>query len=99
MITLKMQLEKINKKLDKLSKKLETKQIIEYVELMNNTKSLILKNFVIGLAKGVGIAIGFTILGAVMIYLLRKVVMLNLPVIGAFVRDIMNIAKEIEKIK
>ena len=35
-----MQLEKINKKLDKLSKKLETKQIIEYVELMNNTKSL-----------------------------------------------------------
>lgn len=99
MNTFKKQLKKINKKLDKLSKKIEAKQIIEYIEQIDNTKELIWKNFVIGLAKGIGIAIGFTILGAIIIYLLKKLVMLNLPVIGAFVREIMNIASEMDKIK
>ena len=53
----------------------------------------------IGIAKGVGIAIGFTLLGAIIIYFLQKLVMMNLPVIGAFVRDIMNIVEGIERAK
>lgn len=96
MLILNKKINKLSKKIDKLAKKLEAKAIAEYVELKIDTKKLIWKNFVSGISKGIGIAIGFTVLGAFAIYLLRKVVMLNLPVIGAFIRDIMDIVEQME---
>ena len=92
-------LKQINKKLDKIARKMEVKQIADYAELLEDTKRLILKNFIMGISKGIGIAIGFTFLGAIAIYLLRQIVMLNLPVIGAFVKDIMDIVEELEQTK
>lgn len=99
MLIFEKKLNKINKKLDKLAKKIEAKRISEYVEQFDNTKTLIWKNFVSGISKGIGIAIGFSILGALAIYLLRKVVMLNLPLIGAFVKDILDIVEQMEQVK
>lgn len=99
MLIFEKKLNKINKKLDKLAKKLEAKRIAEYVEILDNTKSLIWKNFIIGMAKGIGAALGFSLLGAILIYLLRQVVMLNLPVIGAFIRDIMDIVEQMGEVK
>lgn len=96
MLILSKKINKLSKKIDKLAKKLEAKTIAEYVELKLDTKRLIWKNFVSGISKGIGIAIGFTMLGAFAIYLLRKVVMLNLPVIGAFIKDIMDIVEQME---
>ena len=90
---------KLSKKIDQLVRKLDAKNTTEYIELAMDTKRLIWKNFVIGISKGIGIAIGFTVLGAVAIYLLRKVVMLNLPVIGAFVKDIMDIVEGMQSSK
>lgn len=89
----------IEKKLNTILKKIENRTIIENNEVKYEFKNTLWKYFVIGISKGVGIAIGFTLLGAVIIYFLQKLVMLNLPVIGAFVRDIMNIVEEIEKVK
>lgn len=97
MLILNKKLNKLSKKIDKLAKKLEAKAILEYVELNFDTKKLIWKNFVSGISKGIGIAIGFTMLGAFAIYLLRKIVMLNLPVIGAFIKDIMDIVEQMEQ--
>jgi hypothetical protein len=97
MLNFNKKLNKINKKIDKLAYKMDAKNIAEYVELSLDTKKLIWKNFVLGIAKGIGGAIGFTLLGAIAIYLLRRVVMLNLPVIGAFIKDIMEIVEGIEK--
>lgn len=67
---------KLEKKIDIISKKLETIKINEYVELMNNTKRLLWKNFVIGLAKGLGMSVGFTILGAIALLLFKKLLYL-----------------------
>ena len=67
---------KLEKKVDIISKKLETIKINEYVELMNNTKRLLWKNFVIGLAKGLGMSVGFTILGAIALLLFKKLLYL-----------------------
>ena len=99
MLILNKKINKLSKKIDKLAKKLEVKGVYEYVELMSNTKKLIWKNFVSGISKGIGIAIGFTVLGAIAIYILRQVVMLNLPVIGAFIRDIMEIIEQMDQNK
>lgn len=65
---------KTQKKLDMIAKKLEFIKINEYVELMNDTKKLLWKNFMIGISKGLGMAVGFTVLGAIAILLFEKLI-------------------------
>ncbi len=65
---------KTQKKLDMIAKKLEFIKINEYVELMNDTKTLLWKNFMIGMSKGLGMAVGFTVLGAIAILLFKRLI-------------------------
>lgn len=84
---------KLEQKVDDIAVKLESIKINSYVELMSDNKSLIKKNFIAGISKGIGMAIGFTILGAIALVLLRRAVALNIPVIGRFVSDIAQIVE------
>lgn len=84
----------INEKLDKISKQLERSRIAEYVDMVNNRKKLIYVSFLGGLAKGFGMAIGFTILGAIALYILNKMITWNLPLIGDFIADIVKIVTD-----
>ena len=49
---------------------------------------MIHSNFVAGLARGIGMALGFSLLGALIVYLLQKLALQNIPVIGEFVAGI-----------
>ena len=60
---------------------------------MNDTKKLLWKNFISGVSKGIGYAIGFTILGGIVLIILRKIVLLNIPVIGRYLKDILDNAE------
>lgn len=82
---------KLGKKLDELLEVLNEKNINKFMEIIISPRKLFWRNFIAGIAKGIGVAIGFSILGAILIYLLRYIVMLNLPVIGAFLREIWEI--------
>ncbi|HHW47046.1 MAG TPA: hypothetical protein GXX14_00300 [Clostridiaceae bacterium] len=84
----------INRKLDKIALNMEKFKLVDYVYYLENPRKMLLSNFIGGLARGFGMAVGFTILGAVAIYILRKVVLWNLPVIGKFITDIVNIVQE-----
>lgn len=84
---------KLEKKIDCIAMKLENIKINSYVELMMDTKKLVIKNFIAGISKGIGMAIGFTILGAIALILLKRIVALNIPVIGRFVSDIAEIVE------
>ncbi|MBO5178806.1 MAG: hypothetical protein J6B87_00445 [Clostridia bacterium] len=84
---------KVEQKVDEIALKLEKLKIDSYVELMSDTKKLIKKNFVAGVSKGIGMAIGFTILGAIALLLLRKIVAMNIPIIGRYVSDIAQIVE------
>lgn len=87
------QRKKIQKQLEEMNRKLEAMKINEYVELMGNTRKLLWKNFMAGIFKGIGSAIGFTILGAVVLILLQKIVLLNIPIIGKYLKDILDIVE------
>lgn len=76
-----------------LSLQLERAKIGDYVDLMQNPTRLILLNFISGIARGVGIGIGFTILSAFIIYVLQRLVMLNLPLISGIISEIIRLAK------
>lgn len=84
--------EKLIDKIEYIFARLNDKSFSKYAEIVVSPKKLFWRNFLAGVAKGIGSAIGFSLLGAVLIYLLRYIVMLNLPVIGAFIREVLEIA-------
>lgn len=86
-------LDTISDKLDELGKQLERVQIADYVSLLNSPKRLVKLNILTGIARGVGIAIGFTIFTAAIIYILQKLGALNLPIIGDFIAEIVRIVQ------
>lgn len=84
----------IKKQLDQMSEMMEKMKIADYVELMQSPYRLLWLNFIGGVARGFGIAVGFTILGAIVLYILQKLVMLNLPLIGSIIADIVKIVNQ-----
>ena len=82
------------KKIDEIALSLEKTKITEYVDLINNRKRLLYVNFIQGLARGFGMAIGFTILGSLILYFLQQLIKLNIPLIGDFITEIVKIVQE-----
>ena len=88
-----MFLRKINQKIDKISKTLEKSNIIELSYVVGSKKEILKRNLIAGIARGVGIGIGVTIITAIIIYLLRRLITLNIPVIGDYIADIVEIVE------
>lgn len=76
-----------------VSDQLQRARLGDYVDLMQKPSRLLLLNFFAGIARGLGSAIGFTILGAVLIYVLQKIVVMNLPVLGGILSQIIELIK------
>lgn len=85
----------IEKKLDNISKILLESELNEIAQTLQSNKKIIFKSFLSGISRGIGIAIGFTLLGAVVIYFLQKIVILNIPVISQYISDIVEIVEKI----
>ena len=85
---------KLNEKIDKINESLEKSNIIELSYIMGNKKEILKRNLIAGISRGVGIGIGITIITAIIIYLLRKLIMLNIPVIGDYIADIVEIVEK-----
>lgn len=82
---------KLIAKLERLSRDMERFNIAEYVALLNNPRRYLLLNFAGGIVRGLGIAIGATLLAAGAIYFMQRLVMLNLPLIGDFIAELVRI--------
>ncbi len=89
-----MFLKGINKKIDDINQKLEKSNILEWSYVMGSKKEIIKRNILAGIFRGVGIGIGVTLVSAVIIYVLRKIIMLNIPVIGDYIADIVSIVQK-----
>ncbi|MDR1615441.1 MAG: DUF5665 domain-containing protein [Syntrophomonadaceae bacterium] len=79
--------------MDKIYLCMEKMSIAEYVELLYNPGKLLWPNFLSGLLRGFGMAVGFTLLAALVIYLLNILNFLNIPLIGKFIADIVEIVQ------
>lgn len=87
-------LERLSLKLDEIARHMERMKLAEYVSMLQNPRRLLVLNFISGLARGLGFAVGFTILGAMVLILLQRVLMLNLPLVGGFIAEIVRIVEE-----
>lgn len=79
--------------IDKLNKFLQRNNFLDLVELLGDRKKLFIRNFSSGIFKGIGIGIGVTLITAILLILLQKIVALNIPVIGEFIADIVDIVQ------
>ncbi|HHW18054.1 MAG TPA: hypothetical protein GXX30_04045 [Firmicutes bacterium] len=86
--------DRLEKTLIKISDSLERAKIAEYVDLLNRPRRLIYLNLLGGLSRGVGLAVGFTLLGALVIYILTRSFLLNLPIIGNFLGELVWIVQQ-----
>ncbi len=82
------------KKIDELNESLLKSNILEITTLMGNRKELLIRNLLAGISRGIGIGIGVTIITAILILLLRKLVTLNIPVIGEYIADIVDVVQK-----
>lgn len=85
---------RIEKKIDEINKKIEESNLIEISYILGSKKEILKRNLIAGISKGIGIGIGVTIVTAFIIYLLRKLLLLNLPIIGDYISDIVEIVEK-----
>jgi len=80
--------------INRLGYRMEKMKLAEYVNMLEHPRRLLWSNFIQGVARGFGIAVGVTILGAVIVYLLQRLLLLNIPMVGGFIAQIVNIVQE-----
>lgn len=73
---------------------LERMQLDRYVEYVNNRKRMILTNLFYGMLRGFGFSLGFTVLGALAVVLLRRLFENYLPEISGFIAEVVNAIEE-----
>lgn len=84
----------LQSKTEELVARMERLNLAEYVEMLRDPKRLFWINLLAGLARGFGMALGFTLLSALVIYFLQYLIRLNLPVISDFIADIIRMVRE-----
>ncbi len=87
----------LNENIENLLQAFERSNIEEILYLMGSKKEIAKRNFIAGIFRGIGIGIGVTIVSALIIYLLQKIVRWNLPIIGKYIHDIVEIVESLNK--
>lgn len=65
----------------------------EYVMYMQDRRRLFATNFLAGLLRGMGFAIGFSVLGAMVVVLIQRLALDNLPLIGEFLAEVVRMVQ------
>lgn len=83
----------MRERLEKLTFAIEKMNLAEYTNLLQNPWRLLWVNFLAGSARGLGIGFGFAVLTALLLYVLRGLMVANLPLIGDFIATIVRIVE------
>ena len=86
-------IEILNKSINNLIEIFQKSNIEEWTYILGNRKEIIKRNLIAGIFRGVGIGIGVTIITAILIVLLQRIVALNIPIIGEYIADIVEIVQ------
>ncbi len=81
----------IEQRLENLVSQMERLGMAEYLEFISDKRRLFWRNFAAGIARGVGLAVGFTILGAAIIALLNRLIVDSMPRLSSFLADMIRI--------
>ncbi|MEE0776745.1 MAG: DUF5665 domain-containing protein [Bacillota bacterium] len=85
--------------IEKVAAYLEHSRLNEYVALIERPSHWIRINVIGGIARGIGMAIGFSLLGAGVFLVLQEIVMWNLPGISDFIAQILDLVENSRALK
>ena len=84
----------LDKSIEKLNDNIEKSNLHELSYVLGSKWEIIKRNLLAGIFRGIGIGIGVTLITAIIIIILRKILLLNIPVIGEYIGDIVDIIEK-----
>ena len=82
------------RRLEHVAQRMEQIHLERYLRYVHNWQRRMLMDFLGGIVRGVGFSVGFTVLGALLLYILRNIALANLPVIGEFLAELVRIVEQ-----
>ena len=76
--------------ISKLTDTLERMHLDDYLEYVSNRRRMIWNNLLYGVLRGLGFTLGFTVLGALVVVLLRHLLVINIPGLGDFLAEVIH---------
>jgi len=86
-------MEDVLRRLKRLIQRMELMHLDAFLRYVHDWRRRLFFDFLSGIARGVGFSIGFSVLGALLLYLLRNIALSNLPVIGEFLAQLVRIVE------
>jgi len=86
-------LSRLREELYRFNLNVEKMKLGQYVTLLEKPGRLLYVNFLGGLGRGLGIAVGFAILGAIVLYVLQRLLLLHLPLISGYIAQVVQLVK------
>nr|WP_127533541.1 DUF5665 domain-containing protein [Paenibacillus kobensis] len=83
----------VDRQLQKVAADMERSHIRDYIELLQRPFLMMWRSFLSGTARGIGIALGFSVFAATILYVLRMLGALNLPIIGDYIADLVRVVQ------
>ena len=76
-------------KIERLANTLERMRLDEYLDFVKNRKRMLWLALIGGVMRGVGFMFGFSVIGALLITLLRGIVIESIPGISSFFAEVL----------
>ena len=81
------------RQIDRWLEAMERLQLAEYVRYVDDRRRMFWTHFWSGVVRGLGMAVWFTILSAVLVWILQDLARRNLPLIGDALAEIVNVVQ------
>lgn len=85
---------RLERQITRVLSSMERMHFEEYLRYVDDRRRQFMVNFTAGLARGLGAAVGFSILGAMILAILQRLVTENIPGIGGFLADIIRMVRD-----
>ena len=85
--------DRVADRLERIAQRMEHMHLEAYLRYVRNWRKRLWMDFLSGVFRGIGFSVGFSILGALLIYVLRNIALANLPVIGRFLAELVRIVE------
>lgn len=83
----------LDERIERIIDAAERMKLAEYVRYQSDRKRRLRDAFLEGVLRGLGFMVGFSMLGALVIYLLQSLALQNLPLIGDYVAKVVMLVE------
>lgn len=67
---------------------------VVFLRIKRRYKKFLWGDFISGVVKGIGISVGFSLFSAIIVFVLQRIIRLNIPVISGYIMDIVDIVEK-----